>query len=408
LRGRIRAQTVKLGEIPSFVHLAGTEQGSISWLGEATKLVAFGPYLALDPGTGPGRFEQAAGEAATILGEAETGDEVDVPGTGPIILGSFTFDDRTPGSRLLVPSRVYGWAEGVAWETTVTFDGPSGATFACDRTPRSNGDAESGRWLDSVRQALKAIAAGKLTKVVLAREVRIEVPGPLRQVEVVERLSNAFPGCFTFAFENLVGASPELLVRRLGDVVDSIPLAGSARRGIDYRQDRLIGEQLIASPKDRAEHALTVDSVMQSLGPYCSELAAEAEPSLLLLKNLQHLSTKVQGRLKGHPNALQLAGALHPTAAVGGTPAEPAMEMIRSLEASDRGRYAGPIGWMDHKGDGEWAVALRCAEVEGRVARVFAGAGIVAGSDPENELAETDLKLQAMLGALISTTPAAQ
>jgi len=401
-RRGLRSTTVKLDEAPDLLSLVPPGGGVVAWLTESMGLVASGPFVRLDPGTGPGRFERGSEQFKLLLEGAEIRDDVDLPGTGPVLFGSWTFDPVTPGSHLLVPSTIHGYHEGVSWLTTVYLPPGAGAPAPTTASPQGNGSSEQ-EWIRSVESALEAITTGQVQKVVLARQVKVAGKVPHDQHAITGRLREAYPGCFTFCFDNLVGASPELLIRRLGEVVDSIPLAGSAPRGKTEDEDLKLGQKLRESAKNLSEHWLTVTSVMDRLAPFCSELISEAEPSLLLLANLQHLSTKVQGRLAGPADALQLTGALHPTAAVCGVPQQGALELIRSLETFERGRYAGPIGWMDRHGDGEWALALRCASIEGSEARVFAGAGIVAGSDPADELEETRLKLQAMLAGLEQT-----
>lgn len=398
---RIRSITTKLDEMPDLPAMVPAHSG-IAWLSEATSLVASGPYLRIPTRTGRGRCEQAAEIFDRLVAGADIDDPVDLPGSGPVLFGSWTFDPDVPGSEAVIPSVLYGSGDGIAWRTETTLgpfnDLPQAAPMP-GASSRGAGLDEQG-WMEAVRQAIEAIRRGHLEKVVLARQIMVEAPRAFIQGDLARRLRLEYPGCFTFCFDNLVGASPELLIRRLGDVVDSIPLAGSARRGVTDREDAQLGTQLRESAKNLREHSLAVETVANRLAPFCSELLREPEPSLLLLANLQHLSTKIQGRLKGSPSALALAGALHPTAAVCGVPQERALDAIRSLENFERGRYAGPVGWTDHRGDGEWALALRCAQIRGKGARIFAGAGIVAGSDPATELGETALKLQAMLHAL--------
>lgn len=402
---RLVARTVKLDESPNMLDLI-PEGGGLAWLTPGTSLVAKGECLRVDPGTGESRFSGEAERIEALLAGADLEDEVDLPGSGPIAFGSWTFDPDSPGSSLVVPSTIYGTGDGVAWKTSVRYVGGRQARTGTKSGPSPHPGEDqplADEWASSVESALRRIREGKLQKVVLAREVVVQGTAQFSARKVMTRLVDAYPGCFTFWFDDLVGASPELLIRRLGDVVDSIPLAGSAPRGAGDDEDAELGRRLQASAKNRAEHELTVKTVLDALRPFCEELVAEKEPSLLLLANMQHLSTKVQGRLKGsQPSALKLVAATHPTAAVCGVPEEQAMQFIRANEGFRRGRYAGPVGWIDHKGDGEWAVALRCAQLNGRRARVFAGAGIVEGSDPESELEETELKLQVMLSALRS------
>lgn len=402
MNGGLQSVTVELDTHPDLPRLLGPGPG-LAWLTDAVSLVGAGPVLRLDPGTGPGRFERAVAAAAELLEGARIDDPVDLPGTGPVVFGSFTFDPDSPGSSLVVPSTVYGCSEQVCWKTGIEF--PPGVRLeplapAPNRLTGADDRLSERQWVAAVQQAVDDIHAGDLQKVVLARMVSVSGRAPLDHGEIVRRLRHAFPGCFTFCFDSLVGASPELLIRRLGEVVDSIPLAGSCPRGASPGQDARLGAALRASQKNLSEHSLAVQTVTDRLAEYCEPLVAEPEPSLLLLANLQHLSTKIQGTLKGTANALELAGALHPTAAVCGVPVAKALQTIRRLEGFQRGRYSGPIGWMDRRGDGEWALALRCAELDGARAQVFAGAGIVAGSDPAAELDETALKLQAMLSVL--------
>lgn len=400
----LRATTVKLDTAPPAYSLIPAA-GGVAWLTDHFSLVGRGPSVYIDPGTGPDRFRRGAQAVADLLDGVEIHDEVDLPGSGPVAFGSWTFDEQSPGSRLIVPSTIFGYGDGIAWKTTLTFDGEP-LQPAPEDYPRHPDALDPQGWMRAVEIAVDRIVAGDLAKVVLARRVEVEAAQDIDQSGLAHRLSQAYPGCFTFCFEDLVGASPELLVRRIDDLVDSVPLAGSTRRGSTPGEDRVLGRALKGSHKNLAEHALAVETVMTKLRPWCSELIKEPEPSLLLLANLQHLSTKIQGRLlssdqsAGPPNSLVLAGALHPTAAVCGVPQDAALGMIRKLEGFDRGRYSGPVGWMDHRGDGEWAVALRCALITGTRAELYAGAGIVAESDPVDELEETTLKLLAVLDTL--------
>jgi isochorismate synthase len=226
--------------------------------------------------------------------------------------------------------------------------------------------------------------------------------------QLVWRLRAVDADCYAFAVPvtggmpgaTLVGASPELLIRRHGDVVEATPLAGSAQRFGDPARDRAAADALFRSYKDREEHAVVVDDVARILGAFCDELDHPHEPELLGTANVWHLATPFRGRLHGSPGVLELVAALHPTAAVAGMPRDLAIDALSELEPIDRGGYAGPLGWVDANGDGEFAIALRCAEVTGKTARLFAGAGIVADSVPEAELDETERKFRALLDAL--------
>jgi menaquinone-specific isochorismate synthase len=371
-------------------------EGMIGW-GEAAKI---------EVGHGAGRFTHASAALAARFSQAEVTDEVRLPGTGPVAFGSFTFDPLADGSVLVVPRVVLGRRGGRAWLTVIGEGSaqvrPPQALPAPGRIRYAGTTISELRWMEAVDATLRAISAGELDKAVLARDVLVWAEQPLDPRALVHRLTERFPDCFAFACRGLVGATPELLIRRTGTVVESVPLAGSTRRGRDRNEDGRLGEALLASAKDRAEHQLAADSVRAALAPLCARLEADAGPWLLRLDNVQHLATRFRGVLARPLPSLDLAGSLHPTAAVCGTPTAAALDRIRALELMDRGRYAGPVGWTDARGDGEWGIALRCAEVDGPRARLFAGAGIVAGSLPEGELEETRLKLRAMQSALES------
>ncbi|MDA8032984.1 MAG: isochorismate synthase [Actinomycetota bacterium] len=259
---------------------------------------------------------------------------------------------------------------------------------------------------DFSRRVAGAVAAiragwGGLEKVVLAREVSIVANRPLRQHDLVERLRALHPSCATFAVDGFVGASPELLCARSGDAVRSVPLAGTVARSGDPDEDDRLADGLRSSGKDRAEHAVVVRAILADLGTYCHELAASDEPTLVELRNVSHLASTISGRLVAPASALELAATLHPTPAVGGWPREAALAYLAAHEGIDRDRYAGPVGYLEGSGDGAFWVGIRSALVEGTRARLLAGVGIVDGSDPAAELAETQLKLQALLAAAV-------
>nr|WP_246324124.1 isochorismate synthase [Petropleomorpha daqingensis] len=271
----------------------------------------------------------------------------------------------------------------------------------------ADGELDPVRWCAAVAAAVERITAGDLAKVVLARDLIVAADEPLDPRRLLRRLADRFPDCWTFAVDGLLGATPELLLRRTGRELSARVLAGTAPRGAGAEDERLAAA-LLGSAKDRAEHALAVDSLVGALAPYCSSLSAPEEPELLTLANVRHLATDVTGTQRrtgprSRAGLLELIGAVHPTAAVGGTPTAAAVALIGELEGMDRGRYAGPVGWVDARGDGEFGLALRCAEISPAdpcTARLFAGCGIVAGSDPAAELAETQVKFAAFQAAL--------
>jgi isochorismate synthase len=264
-----------------------------------------------------------------------------------------------------------------------------------------SGDA----YAEAVAAAVDRIRRSGLRKVVLARAIEVRAGRTLDPRMLVHRLRAVDPDAYTFAAPTdagvIVGASPELLVSRHALEVRSNPLAGSAARSGDADEDRANADALARSDKDREEHAIVVEAVAQTLGGFCAELRWDPEPVLRETPNVWHLSTRFRGVLREPaPSALELVAELHPTPAVAGTPTEDALDLISELERFDRGRYAGPIGWVDANGDGEWAIALRCAELRGDRAILYAGAGIVAGSRPELELDETERKFRAFLDSL--------
>ncbi|WP_019634588.1 isochorismate synthase [Actinomadura atramentaria] len=375
----------------AFVHRG---QGVIGW-GEAARIAV--------PG-GRDRFTAAAARLAELFAGADVHDPLRLPGTGPVAFGTFGFTPDSPGNALIVPRHVLGRRDGAAWVTTI---GADPAPLGLVRPPAdpgpltwSDGALGAAGWQDAVAAAVARIRAGGLGKVVLARDLYAEAAAPIDDRVLLRRLADRFPGCYTFACDGLVGATPELLVRRSGGTVESLVLAGTSARGTDDADDAARAAALRASAKDLHEHAYAADMVRASLAPLCDELVAPDEPEILALPNVMHLASPIRGRLRSERSVLDVVGALHPTPAVGGTPTAAALDLIAELEGMERGRYAAPVGWIDGRGDGEWGIALRCAEVGGRRARLFAGCGIVGDSVPAEELAEADNKFRAMRYAL--------
>ncbi len=256
----------------------------------------------------------------------------------------------------------------------------------------------------AVARAVQLIGAGELKKIVLAREVQVHAPLDYDPAAVFGVLRREFPSCFVFCVgrgdATLIAASPELLVRREGQRVSTLALAGSTRRSADPAVDDHLGEQLLRDSSYREEHAIVARRIERMLRPHSIWVTAAAEPELVRMANIQHLATPIRAQLAAPMDALELAGLMHPTPAVGGEPLSRALPLIPALEGLDRGWYSGPVGWTDAAGDGEFCVALRCALLRGNIARCYAGNGIVAGSDPASELAETEVKLQALLPLL--------
>jgi salicylate biosynthesis isochorismate synthase/menaquinone-specific isochorismate synthase len=256
----------------------------------------------------------------------------------------------------------------------------------------------------AVSRAVELIRAGRMEKIVLAREVQVHAPREYDPAAVFGVLREAFSSCFVFCVgrgdATLVAASPELLVRREGQRVSTLALAGSTRRSADPAVDAHLGERLMRNDSYREEHAIVARRIERTLHPYAIWVAAAPEPTLVRIANIQHLATPIRAQLAAPVEAIELAGLMHPTPAVGAEPARLTLELIPALEGLDRGWYSGPVGWTDASGDGEFCVALRCALLRGNVARCYAGNGIVRSSDPVAELAETELKLAALLPLL--------
>jgi salicylate biosynthesis isochorismate synthase len=256
----------------------------------------------------------------------------------------------------------------------------------------------------AVERATELIAKAEIEKVVLAREVQARAPRAYDPAAILGVLREAFPACFCFCVgrgdATLVAASPELLIRREGHRVSTLALAGSTRRSADPAVDDHLGEQLLRDESYREEHAIVARRIERTLHPHSVWVAAAEEPEIVKIANIQHLATPIRAQLAAPIDVLELAGLMHPTPAVGGEPREAATALIPALEGLDRGWYAGPVGWTDATGDGELCVALRCALLRGNVARCYAGNGIVRDSKPRAELAETEVKLQALLPLL--------
>ncbi|MGI8661692.1 MAG: isochorismate synthase [Acidimicrobiales bacterium] len=352
------------------------------------------------------RVPADAASVARALSAFDIDDEVGVPGCGPVAFAAIPFDPDAK-AEAIIPAEIWGRAEdGTRWHTVV--EGAQASSAAPDVARRAptrfavESALASSHYTDLVERATKAMADGSMRKVVLAREVVVSADAPIDVTDVLGRLRSTFPGCFVFHVDGFIGASPELLVARAGDVVRSHPMAGTAARGGDPTTDARLAASLLSSAKEREEHQITIDMVHDTLLAFSSYVDYEAEPSIVPVANVQHLATLVEGRLS-HPPAsvLELARALHPTPAVCGQPRDEALAFIRAEEGFDRGRYAGTVGWVDARGNGTWAVSVRVAELDGRTARLYAGCGIVPDSEPAVELAETRVKLQALLSALI-------
>ena len=405
----VRSVEVERASLPANLLDVLPAEDPVVWLRRGEGMVAWG-VAAQCRTSGPERFTAAADWWQSVAGSAVVRDEVEVPGTGLVCVGSFAFADEPGESVLIVPRVVVGTREGRAWITVIgqdeltplpdltsaaTLPAPQQVTFA-------DGAMSGAAWETVVADAVRRIGDGELEKVVLARDLIATTTEPVDVRRPLRALSTSYQMCWTFHVDRLFGATPELLVRRERGLVTSRVLAGTIRRTGDDQRDAGLAGQLARSSKDLEEHEYAVRSVADSLAPYCSSSNVPEVPFVLHLPNVMHLATDVTGVVHDSHGAsvLDLAAALHPSAAVGGTPTEAAVALIAEIEGMERGRYAGPVGWMDAGGDGEFGIALRSAELRGSTVRLFAGCGIVADSRPEDELAEAQAKFLPVRDAL--------
>lgn len=370
-------------------------------------LVGLGTALSLSF-RGPTRFQDAANAWRELTANARVDDAVDQPGSGLVCFGAFTFSDESSReSVLIVPRVVIGRNATHSWRTDIALAGASGAPTARAVAPASlsalawqPGLTSEEDYLSAVTTAIAELQEGALDKVVLARDLVARAPGIKDWRLALQRLAEAYPDCATFAIDGLVGSTPETLALVHGGRLSIRVLAGSTARGINPAADRAQAEALVTSSKDNDEHRYAVNSVVASLSSITPHAVADDQPFTLKLANVWHLATDIEATLPDNVTSLDVVSAIHPSAAVAGSPTREALEMIERLEPFDRGRYAGPVGWMDASGDGEWSIALRCAQwsPDGTLT-AYAGAGIVSDSDPHAELLETRLKFKPVLNA---------
>jgi menaquinone-specific isochorismate synthase len=385
------------------------EPAVVTWVRQAAGLAGWGEAARVTLPAGADRFTAAEKWLREVTDSADIDDGVRRRGSGLVAFGTFTFDDTSDGSVLVVPRAILGRdGTGNAWLTTITPEGERPWAPGPFEPPVPPGDLRwhdgslsAPEWQQAVGEAVHRITHSEdLRKVVLARDLYVSADIPIDPRVLLRWLAVRYPGCFTFACDGLVGATPELLIRKDGWEVSSLVLAGTTPRGATQAEDSALAQALLGSAKENEEHGYAAVSLHDTLSPLCSAMYVTPRPELIRLPNVQHLGTRVRGTLAAARSALALVAAVHPTAAVGGTPTDAAVEVIRELESMDRERYAGPVGWVDADGNGEWGIALRCGQLDGNRARLFAGCGIVAGSDPVAELAETESKFRPMRNAL--------
>ncbi len=395
-------ETRPVGAIPTLIPLLDPHH-PLLFVRRGEGVAGLGEALRLEF-SGPNRLHEAADAWRGIVADAEIDDPIGLSGSGLIAFGAFTFDAESDRpSVLIVPQVIVGRRDGVSWVTRV--DGaelpvtasPLGAEYRIGLHP---GALSADGYRAAVTDAVHRIQDGKLSKVVLARDLAGHLPDGADLRRVLGDLALGYPDTWTFAVDGLIGSSPETLVRVNHGVVTARVLAGSAARGTDAASDHDAALGLATSTKDLDEHRFAVQSVLAALEGHARTVVASEMPFTLKLPNLWHLASDVEGDLADGSTVLDLAAALHPTAAVAGAPTAAAIDVIRELEQADRRRYGGPVGWVDAGGNGKWAVALRSAELapDGGIT-AYAGAGIVADSDPERELAETRLKFRPIVEA---------
>ncbi|NUU08581.1 chorismate-binding protein [Leifsonia sp. C5G2] len=403
----LEAETAPLDDVRQLIPFLDSRT-PLLWLRKGEGMAAVGEVLRLEF-SGPDRIQQASAAWRATAAAAVVDDAVRTPGTGLVAFGTFAFDDEsTATSTLIVPELIIGRRGARSWITRIRRAGEPPSAVLPHPTPFGDeyrlsllpGRLDDDGYRSAVARAVEHIREQDLSKVVLARELRGHLPLESDLRRALVELALGYPDCWTFAVDGLVGSSPETLVRVHHGTVTARVLAGTISRGTDAAKDAAAAATLAASTKDQGEHRFAVTSVMDALRPHSADLAASDEPFALKLPNLWHLATDVAGMLSDGSSSLDLAAALHPTAAVAGTPRRDALALIRELEPFDRGRYAGPVGWVGGDGDGEWAIALRCAQVtpDGDLT-AYAGAGIVADSDPDRELAETTMKFRPIVEA---------
>ena len=400
--------TELLGEHPLLSSISTSAELSTAWIRSGDGLVGFGIYKKLEV-SGVDRFKDARNWWSAEVANFSIHNNVHGSGTGPILFTSFAFDENQP-SVLIIPQIVVGQKNGKSWITWIGEQSQpdisqlKNATISGEITWGAGSISED-KWRNQVAAAISAIKADHLEKVVLARDISAQSSTQIDARQLIKRLEIEYPSTWLFLVDGLVGATPELLVRLSKSLVTSRVLAGTIRKTGDEDRDLALAASLAKSSKDLEEHEYAVRSVADALAPFCSSTNVPESPFVLHLSNVMHLATDVTGVLNDSAkptDIFTLISELHPSAAVCGTPTNKAKDLIDKLEEMNRGRYAGPVGWIDVHGDGEIAIALRCGQLssDNKSIRIFAGCGIVAGSDPEKEYAESQAKLMPMRTAL--------
>ena len=401
----IPVTTTRLGEHLPLLELL-PDSAPVSWVRGGDGLVGWGSYASTKV-SGANRFNDARTWWHQQLEKLAISDSVHASGTGPILFTSFSFDENEE-SVLVIPEVIVGMRNGSSWITWIGDQAQPKLVESAQNLEDAeynwgDGSISPAEWQLRVAQAIKEIESTKLEKVVLARDLKVNSHRVIDSRKILQNLSAEYPSTWIFAVAGLVGATPELLLRLSRGMVTSRVLAGTISKTGDDEKDLALAASLARSSKDLEEHEYAVRSVAQSLEPFCTSTNVPDSPFVLHLANVMHLATDVTGALiesKKSVDAFTLLEKLHPSAAVCGTPTGIAAMLIKEIEGMSRGRYAGPVGWLDARGDGELGIALRCGQITENEIRIFAGCGIVAGSNPEKELEESAAKMIPMRSAL--------
>ena len=399
----VHVNTARLGAHLPLLDLL-PDQNPFAWVRNGEGLVGWGIYASIKV-KGANRFEDARKWWHQQLDTFNINNEVHGPGTGPVLFTSFSFDENEE-SELVIPKVLVGKRNQSTW---ITWIGNEAQPKLMDRASANllpkiiwrESDVES--WKEKVRTAVSEIQEDSLDKVVLAREIIADTDTEIDPRAVLRNLAKEYPGTWVYANSGLVGATPELLIRLNNSMVVSRVLAGTISKTGDDDKDLALAASLARSSKDLEEHEYAVRSVADALAPFCSSTNVPDAPFVLHLSNVMHLATDVTGAIKeGHKvtDIFTILAKLHPSAAVCGTPTAIASQLIKRIEGINRRRYAGPIGWVDAKGEGEQGLALRCGFIDGKEVHAYAGCGIVAGSDAAREVAESQAKFLPIINAL--------
>ena len=401
----IPVTTVRLGEHLPLLELLPKGE-NFSWVRGGDGVVGWGVHASTTV-KGPNRFNDARTWWHSQLEKFAITNNVQGSATGPILFTSFSFSPDEE-SELVIPKVIVGMNSGISWITWIgaesqpeLLDEPD--TVTNPTLTWSEDELASEHWITHVAQAVAKIHSGDIEKVVLARDLTATSANSIDERFALRNLSSAYPSTWVFSVAGLIGATPELLLRLKRGMVTSRVLAGTISKSGDDARDLALAGSLARSSKDLEEHEYAVRSVADALEPFCSSTNIPETPFVLHLANVMHLATDVTGALiesKSNIDVFTLLNQLHPSAAVCGTPTDKAAKVISEIETMSRGRYAGPVGWIDARGDGELGIALRCGQISENTIRLYAGCGIVAGSDPEKELAESEAKFSAMKSAL--------